>query len=64
MRSVAGERPWSDVITRERATLAAEMKTSRTVTEPNAASDVVDDDRGASAGAPVRFLKRTEPSFA
>jgi AAA+ superfamily predicted ATPase len=43
MRSVAGERPWSDVLTRECAKLVAEMKTTRAPTPANAALDVADE---------------------
>ena len=44
MRSVAGERPWTDVIARECAKLVAEMKTSRAPTPANAALDVEEDE--------------------
>ena len=44
MRSVAGGRPWADVIGRECTTLLAEMKTARAPTPTNAALDVDDGD--------------------
>jgi hypothetical protein len=43
MRAIAGEKPWNDVITRERAALAEQMKTAREAAPSVAADDVVDD---------------------
>jgi SpoVK/Ycf46/Vps4 family AAA+-type ATPase len=42
MRAIAGEKPWIDVITRERDALGEQMKTAREAT-PSVAADDVDD---------------------
>jgi SpoVK/Ycf46/Vps4 family AAA+-type ATPase len=44
MRSIAGEKPWIDVMTRERAALAEQMRTARDAVPPPPVADVADDE--------------------
>ncbi|HEY2367554.1 MAG TPA: hypothetical protein VGH87_14260 [Polyangiaceae bacterium] len=44
MRSILGEKPWIDVVTRERAALAEQMKTARDAVPAAAVLDVDDDE--------------------
>jgi hypothetical protein len=44
MRAIAGEKPWNDVITRERDALGQQMKTAREATPSVAVDDLADDE--------------------